>query len=111
MDAMKWTAWIVLAIACQKGGGDPKASVTPEYKQDIENLCDVLHRSGADQLPPGDRAPSIAMWLGPNIKTQDGHDFLISIQPLQGEPKAKALEAEAARVGLSTCALAAEWRH
>ena len=127
---MKWIAWIVLVTACQSGdkrpgsgtgtpapgGSDsvivqlPRAPVTAEYKQDIANLCDVLHLSGADQLPPGDRSPSIAMWLGPNIKTDAGHQFLVAIQPLTGEPKATALELEARRVGLEGCALAAEWR-
>jgi hypothetical protein len=130
MDAMKWIAWIALVTACQRGddgrrngagarapqGSDsvivqlPRAPVTAEYKQDIANLCDVLHLSGADQLPPGDRSPSIAMWLGPNIKTDAGHKFLVAIQPLSGEPKATALELEARRVGLDGCALAAEWR-
>lgn len=128
---MKWIAWIALA-ACQGGsnhgsagsastgsaaaGSDsviiqlPKAPVTPEYKQDITNLCDVLHLSGADQLPPGDRSPTIAMWLGPHIKTEAGHEFLVAIQPLTGEAKAAALEVEAKRVGLDSCPLAAEWR-
>jgi hypothetical protein len=112
MDVMKWIALVAALVGCQNGSATAdKPAVTPAYKQDIENLCDVLHRSGADQLPAGDRAPSIAMWLGPNIKTDAGHAFLISIQPLAGEPKAKALETEAARVGLDGCALAAEWRH
>jgi len=120
---MKWIVWIVLA-ACQKSGGAappaegsdtvivqlPKAALTPAYKQDITNLCDVIHLSGADQLPKGDRSPTIAMWLGPHITTADGHEFLVAIQPLVGEAKAMALEHEAHRVGLDHCALAAEWK-
>ncbi|MEO6774406.1 MAG: hypothetical protein ABI467_15525, partial [Kofleriaceae bacterium] len=84
--------------------------IAPDYKADIENLCDVMTRSGADQLEPGQRNPTIAMWLGPNIKTAAGHQFLVQIQPLQGVDKALALEAEAKRVGISQCPLAAEWR-
>ena len=122
---MKWIVF-ALVVGCQSGTaskppapttaappgapGPVPANVTPEYKHDIENLCEVIHRSGADELPEGDRGPTIAMWLGPNIKTEAGHDFLVAIQPLVGEPKAKALDAEARRVGLDTCALAAEWR-
>jgi hypothetical protein len=137
MDAMKWIAWIALAAGCQGGsktatkgsepaakgsvssgsatGSDsviiqlPKAAVTPEYTQDITNLCDVVHLSGADQLPPADRTPTIAMWLGPHIKTDAGHEFLVAIQPLAGDAKVAALEHEARRVGLAGCALAAEW--
>jgi len=125
---MKWPvlACVVPAlIACQQGkepasqpasGGDriislPKAQVTDAYKADITTLCDVVHLSEADKQPKDERWPIIAMWLGPHIKTDDGHEFLIAIQPLQGEAKALALETEAKRVGLPSCALADEWRH
>ena len=96
---MKWIACLALVAACQHGGDGnkpspgtaelPRAPLSAEYKQDITNLCDVLHLSGADQLPPGDRAPSIAMWLGPNIKTEAGHDFLVAIQPLVGRAEGR----------------------
>lgn len=125
---MKWMLWLAFAASCQRGSNDvprrnvgsggkdttviqlPRPPVTPEYQQDVANLCDVLKRSGADQLPAGDRGPSVAMWLGPNIHTEAGHEFLVAIQPLTGEPKAQALEFEAHRVGLENCPLAAEWR-
>ena len=104
------------APAAGSGAGSaeiPAAPVGPiaaDYKADIENLCDVLKRSGADQLEPGQRNPTIAMWLGPNIKTTAGHQFLVQIQPLQGADKARALEIEAKRVGIAECPLATEWR-
>ena len=88
----------------------PKAALTDGYKADITTLCDVVHLSEADKKPKDERWPVIAMWLGPHIKTTEGHDFLVAIQPLQGEAKALALETEAKRVGLTTCALVAEWR-
>lgn len=125
---MKWITWFVFAAACQRGRDDlprraeapnasstaviqlPQPPVTAPYKQDLANLCDVVKRSGADQLPATDRAPSIAMWLGSNIHSDEGRAFLAAIQPLTGEPKAIALDFEAKRVGLDGCALAAEWR-
>lgn len=125
---MKWIAWFLFAAACQRGRDDsphqtdrpggaagtviqlPRPTVTAEYKQDIANLCDAVERSGAAQLPAADRAPTVAMWLGPHIRTEAGREFLAAIQPLVGEPKAMALEAEAKRVGLGGCPLAAEWR-
>jgi hypothetical protein len=109
---MKRIAVLLIACGCQHGdGAAPKAEVNEAYRADIANLCDVVHLSEADKLPPGDRAPTIAMWLGPHIKTAEGRDFLVTIQPLVGESKAQALETEARRVGLPSCALAAEWRH
>jgi hypothetical protein len=122
---MKWPALLVLAAACQSGQPTqappnpaenttviqlPKAQVTDGYRADITTLCDVVHLSGADQKPKDERWPIIAMFLGPQIKTNEAHEFLIAIQPLQGEAKALALETEAKRVGLSSCALATEWR-
>ncbi len=95
----------------------PEASrqdITPPvpeaYREDIARLCDVVARSGADQLPAGERTLTVATWLAQHLETQDAHDYLIRIQPLTGEPKAAALETEARRVGLASCALAAEWR-
>ncbi|CAN5670918.1 hypothetical protein BH11MYX1_BH11MYX1_03410 [soil metagenome] len=95
------------------GPGSGTAGFGPiagDYKLDIENLCNVLQRSGADQEAPAARNALIAMWLGPNIKTTAGHAFLVQIQPLQGVDKAKALEDEATRVGITSCPLAVEWR-
>lgn len=82
----------------------------PAYRADIENLCDAVARSGAEQQLAGDRPLVIAMWLGSHISTSEAHKYLVKIQPLDGEAKAIELETEARRVGLGSCALAAEWR-
>ncbi len=126
---MKWPLFAAVfgaLAACQSGNQDapprpssgsattvislPKAVVNDAYRSDITTLCDVVHLSEADKMPKDERWPIIAMWLGPHIKTSDGHEFLVAIQPLQGEAKALALETEAKRVGLTTCALVDEWR-
>lgn len=98
---------IVLALAVAACGGSSIAQ-TP-YSRDVERICDSVQLSGAQDMPENDRVFTIAMWLGSNVETQDGRDFLVRIQPLVGEDKARALEDEAKRVGLRTCALAAEW--
>jgi hypothetical protein len=61
-------------------------------------------------MSPGDRPLAIAEWLGSHLQTDEAHQYLVKIQPLEGEAKAAALEAEARRIGLPGCALAAEWR-
>lgn len=103
-------AYVGFAAACHRDAGSPVLSVSEPYRSDISNLCDSVVSSGADQLPPGERALAIASWLGTHLQTQEAHDYLVRIQPLDGEPKAAALDAEARRVGLPSCALAAEWR-
>ncbi|HTL35108.1 MAG TPA: hypothetical protein VL326_18395 [Kofleriaceae bacterium] len=128
---MKWIACLVALAACQSGNGEhaspsqgavgkatgsstvislPKAELTDAYRADITNLCDAMQQSGALDHPADERWQVIAMWLGPHITTDAGHEFLVAIQPLQGEPKALALETEAKRVGLAKCDLANEWR-
>ena len=122
---MKWPLALVLIVAaCQEGKQQqkvvdqksttvislPTPEITPEYRADITTLCDVVKLSGAEDKPKDERWQVIAMWLGPQIKTTDGHEFLVAIQPLKGEAKALALDTEAKRVGLTTCALATEWR-
>ena len=114
---MNWAVVAVALAACQRGDAGSsanapppaRAQVTDAYRADITRLCDCVHLSGADKLS-GDRSTAVALWLGSNLATTDAHQFLVQIQPLEGEPKAHALEAEARRVGLTGCALASEWR-
>jgi hypothetical protein len=99
-----------VAIGCGHDATSTPAQVPEQYRSDIASLCDVVARSGADRLEAGGRAFTTATWLAANLKTQESRDYMIRIQPLTGEPKAAALEAEARRVGLEGCALAHEWR-
>jgi hypothetical protein len=116
---MKSAALLLLAlVACQKGETDSApaaksvvaAAPGADYANDIAALCDSVTRSGADKVDEDARALTIANWLGANLKSAESRQFLVQIQPLVGEPKATALDTEAKRVGLSGCALAAEWR-
>jgi hypothetical protein len=111
-------ALLVLA-ACQsdeKSAAKPAAAPPPApandklYAEDIQKLCDSMALSGADKLEKLERVAPHAKWLGENLKTKAAQRFLISTQPLKGEAKATAFETEAKRVGLSGCALAAEFR-
>ena len=99
-----------VAAGCQREAGGTAPPASEPYRADIATLCDVITRSGADQVSPAERALLIASWLPGHLQTPDAHDYLVKIGPLEGDAKAAALEAEAARVGLPRCALAAEWR-
>jgi hypothetical protein len=103
-------AGLAIVAGCQRSTGTAAAPVAGPYRADIARLCDVLVQSGADRLPAGERLLAIVQWLPEHLETQEAHEFLARIQPLEGEAKAAALDAEARRVGLPGCALAAEWR-
>jgi len=114
---MKWIACLlVAALGCQAKDSDKPAPVksvmatTPgsPYAKDIEALCEAISRSGAAN--DDSRTLTIANWLAANLTTPESRKFLVEIQPLVGNAKADALEAEAKRVGLAGCALAVEWR-
>jgi hypothetical protein len=118
---MKWPVYLVLAAACQSGSEKetpsnttviqlPKADVTDAYRADITTLCDVVKLSGADQKPKDERWTVTAMYLGSNLKTPEGKEFMVAIKPLRADVKALALETESKRVGLAACPLADEWR-
>jgi hypothetical protein len=102
-------AGVAIVAGCQRSTGTA-APVEGLYRADIARLCDVLVQSGADRLPAGERLLAIVQWLPAHLETQEAHEFLARIQPLEGEAKAGALDAEARRVGLPGCALAVEWR-
>jgi hypothetical protein len=108
---------VPLATGCQRESDKaaPVASVVAAppgsaYAKDIEALCDCVSRSGADKIDPDAKMLTVATWLAQNMTTPESKSFLVRIQPLGGTAKADALEGEAKRVGLSGCALAAEWR-
>ncbi len=86
------------------------AAAADPYRTEIDELCHVVARSGADKEVGADRNYLIATYLGAKMKSSEGRAFLAKIQPLTGEPKAAAIEAEAARVGIPACPLANEWR-
>lgn len=102
-------AGLAIVAGCQRSTGTA-APVEGPYRADIARLCDVLVQSGADRLPVGERLLAIVQWLPAHLETPEAHEFLARIQPLEGEAKAGALDAEARRVGLPGCALAVEWR-
>ncbi|MBA3540072.1 MAG: hypothetical protein H0T79_10620 [Deltaproteobacteria bacterium] len=85
------------------------ADVTPQYANDITKLCDVVKLSKAD-ADPGGQMVIVANWLAAHLETKEAHDFLVRISTLASEPKAQALDAEAHKVGLADCTLAATWR-
>jgi hypothetical protein len=87
-----------------------QAPVLTPLAADVDNICNVVERSGAINAPPGERAVHTAVWLGKNVQSAQGKKFLEDIQPLTGVAKADALDGMALAMGLVDCPLSAEWR-
>lgn len=103
-------ACLSVITGCQHGGDSSPPPAAELYRIDIANLCDVIVKAGTERMDPNERTLVIASWLAAHLQTEQAHDYLIKIQPLVGEAKAAALDAEARRVGLPRCALSEEWR-
>jgi len=104
---------VVAALGCQRTPEEAPSAAPPPaaYAKDIAQVCDVVSLSGADKVPEAERVLPIAQYLGSHLQTQQAREFLARIQPLVGAAKADALDAEAKKVGLASCALSAEWRN
>ena len=110
-------AFMVLLGGCQHGDGEAAGSPPPNnaiytdaaYAKDIGKICDAMKLSGADK-DPGGQMVVVANYLAAHLETQASRDFMIRIQPLVGEAKAKAFDDEAHKVGLADCAVASLWR-
>jgi len=100
---------LTLAAACQKSTGRAEWG-SSAFGRDMDRICNALTQSGASSEPEGSRMVIVAQWLGTNLESQEGRDFLARIQPLGPADKAAALEGEATRVALPGCPLARLWR-
>jgi hypothetical protein len=113
---MKWLV-LLACIGCQSGevgapaeGRRPTGATTSEYAGDVERLCNAMTLSGADKLPQGERMMPLAQWVAANLKTPEGKAFMLKTNQMPKGEHAEALVAEAKRVGLEDCPLAAYWR-
>ena len=104
---MKWVlGFAFAALGCQRTTPPPDDL----YTQDVANICNVMELSGAKGMSGPDARYTTATWFGSHLKTEQAHRFMVQVQPLLGDAKAKALEDEAHRVGLPDCVLATQWR-
>jgi hypothetical protein len=95
--------------SCQKTVTQTDFRSTP-LGRDVDRICNAVEQSGVDKDPSANRQVFVAQWLGANIESGDGRNFLVSLARVEGEAKATLLEEQARRVGLSGCPLAAEWK-
>jgi hypothetical protein len=102
----------VFMSACQSGSNEKPEGmpITAGYRADIADLCNVMHLSGADEQSPDERVYTTAHWLGNNLETQQGRDFLVTFTQAADEDKPAVLLAEAKRVKIDHCPLADYWR-
>ena|SRR5687768_18462 len=105
---MKWVI-LTLLVGCQREV-QPASTDDPAYARDVDRICNVVERSGAAGMELAERTYLTATWLGSNLESPAGRALLAGIQPLDDANKARALELEATRIGVTSCPLVGELR-
>lgn len=101
----------VLSTSCERGESKGKegAFESSPFGRDLDRICHAEERSGAKAEPEGGRAITVANWLGQNLESQAGRDFLGRLARTAPADKAQLLTAEAAKLGIDPCPLAGAW--
>lgn len=99
----------VAPTGCQRGSTEGAWKQTA-MGRDLDRICNVMKYSGAEQEGPENHAFVTAQWLGQNLESGEGRDFLVEIAQLGAGKKGSALEAKALQVGVTECPTVALWR-
>ena len=102
-------ALFVAPAGCQRGATEGAWKQTA-MGRDLDRICNVMKYSGAEQDGPENYAFLTAQWLGQNLESGEGRDFLVEIAQLAAGKKGAALEAKALQVGVTECPTVALWR-
>ena len=115
--ATKLGHWALAAagFALLSGTGCQRGEVPREWKQsalgrDVDRICHVMKYSGAEQEGQENHAYMTAQWLGENLESGEGRDFLVEIAQLDATRKVQRLEAKAQQLGVTECPTVAMWR-
>ena len=95
---------IGLAAACR---GDAPPTDTP-YARDVDRICHAAEHSGADR-ESGGRSLVIAEWLATHLESPEGRELMRALSSRPDGERGALLGSEAARVGIRSCAMLAEW--
>ena len=104
-----FVALFVAPTGCQRGTTEGAWKQTA-MGRDLDRICNVMKYSGAEQEGPENYAFLTAQWLGQNLESGEGRDFLVELAPLAAGNKGAALEAKALQVGVTECPTVALWR-
>lgn len=107
MRCMAASALLCLAVACQKPAASSGAGGA--YARDIDRICHAEEHSGAAELPEGGRSLHIAQWLATSLESQEARALSAELSQMELPERARRLSAEAAKLGMSDCAMLAAW--
>jgi hypothetical protein len=109
---------LVLALAAAlaagaAGGCESEKQGSSVLARELDKICNAVERSGATGEPePANRMAMVALWLGQNVKSEEGLAFLAAFSRL-GEDKAARytlLQDTARAHGIRDCPLLAYWK-
>jgi len=95
--------------AATKSAAAPGGASNDAYVRDMDAICNCEEKSGALDLEEAARGFHIAQWLGQNVRSQKGRDFLAELASRGPQEKVKLLSRESSKLGMHACALATTW--
>ena len=98
-----------LAIASAEAKAVAPEPMT-DLELDLDRLCNAEERSGALDLPTGDRALHTGIWLAKNIETQEVRDFVAALTKLGPEERIALLQGKLAEHTITQCEIVHAWK-
>ena len=102
---------LVGLLACQsRESAAPVDWKATPFGRDMDRICNALEQSGASKEPKGAHQLMVAQWISANLESAEGRKFLGGVARLDGAAKGKALEEQAAKLGVAPCPIADAWK-
>lgn len=112
-----FVAAIGLALSAPVAGCKAKAAPAQDTEpaldtpmaRDLDRICNAEEQSGALDMPPGDRAMHVGVWLATNLESQEARDLSAELSPMPAPTRGKRLKVELAKHGISKCEILYAW--
>ena len=88
---------------------DTEPALDTPLARDIDRICNVEEQSGALDMPPGDRAMHVGVWLATHLESQEARDLSAELSPMPAPTRGVRLKEELAKVGIKECEILYAW--
>ena len=88
---------------------DTEPALDTPMARDLDRICNAEEQSGALDMPPGDRAMHVGVWLAMQLESQEARDLSAELSPMPAQTRGKRLKEELVKVGIKKCEILYAW--
>lgn len=77
--------------------------------RDLDRICNAEEQSGALNMPPGDRAMHVGIWLATNLESQEARDLSAELSPMPAPKRGARLKEVLAAHDFKKCEILYAW--